>query len=50
MLNRGSTHFGHAIPADTELMLWTRSAAQGNADAMVMVGDSYCELKRPLPS
>ncbi|GMK53528.1 hypothetical protein CspeluHIS016_0101140 [Cutaneotrichosporon spelunceum] len=41
MLNRGSTHFGHPIPADTELMLWTRSAAQGNADAMVMVGDSY---------
>ncbi|BEI90946.1 uncharacterized protein CcaverHIS019_0310160 [Cutaneotrichosporon cavernicola] len=41
MLNRGSTHFGYPIPADTELMLWTRSAAQGNADAMVMVGDSY---------
>lgn len=47
MLNRGSTHFGKPIPADTELMLWTRSAAQGNADAMVMVGDSYCELLEP---
>lgn len=46
MLNRGSAAFGQTVPADTELMLWTRSAAQGNADAMVMVGDSYCELRR----
>lgn len=42
MLNRGSK-FCVGCPDDTELMLWTRSAAQGNADAMVMVGDSYCK-------
>lgn len=28
-------------PADTELTLWMRSAAQDNADAMVKVGDYY---------
>jgi SEL1 protein len=29
-------------PEDSPLALWIRSAAQGNADAMVMVGDHYC--------
>jgi hypothetical protein len=26
-----------------EVMMWTRSAAQDNVDAMVKVGDYYCE-------
>lgn len=43
LLSRG-VHFKEPVPEDTSLSLWTRSAAQGNADAMVMVGDYYCEL------
>lgn len=45
LLSRGVTLGvpSDALPDDTSLALWTRSSAQGNADAMVMVGDHYCE-------
>lgn len=43
---------GHPLPdwardlgKDTELGLWIRSAAQDNVDAMVKVGDHYCECR-----
>jgi len=48
LLSRGLEFPDHAnLPDDTALTLWTRSAAQGNADAMVMVGDYYCEYRKP---
>lgn len=47
LLDRGLT-LG-SMPEDTVLALWTRSAAQGNADAMVMVGDYYYRGDAPVP-
>lgn len=44
MLDRGLDYFENSpIINDTALIQWTRSAAQGNADAMVVVGDRYCK-------
>lgn len=44
LLDRGADIFEDSpVLNDTSLVQWTRSAAQGDGDAMVVVGDRYCE-------